>query len=58
MQRGSWAPLREGDRVSLVLSVAPLAEQYFIYHSGDPRVQVRDPLGIHWGCAGDAASTF
>ena len=28
--------LKEGDRVSLVLSVTPLVEQYFIFHKGDP----------------------
>ncbi|KAK9817719.1 hypothetical protein WJX72_001212 [[Myrmecia] bisecta] len=35
--KGGAAPLQDGDRVSLVLSVAPLVEQYFIYRSGDPR---------------------
>lgn len=29
--------LVEGDRISLVLSVAPLTEQYFIFRAGDPR---------------------
>jgi hypothetical protein len=28
--------IKDGDRVSLVLSVAPLVEQFFIYHEGDP----------------------
>ncbi|KAL4856875.1 hypothetical protein ACK3TF_002919 [Chlorella vulgaris] len=35
--RGSSRVLADGDRISLVLSVAPLAEQAFIYHRGDPR---------------------
>lgn len=30
-------PLVDGDRISLVLSVAPLVEQFFTYKSGDPR---------------------
>jgi hypothetical protein len=30
-------PLEDGDRISLVLSVAPLVEQYFIFRCGDPR---------------------
>jgi Zinc finger, C3HC4 type (RING finger) len=29
--------LNDGDRISLVLSVAPLAEQYFTYRCGNPR---------------------
>lgn len=37
--RWGEAPLQDGDRISLVLSVAPLAEQFFTFHSGDPRVQ-------------------
>mmetsp|Transcript_3337 Transcript_3337/g.7883 ORF Transcript_3337/g.7883 Transcript_3337/m.7883 type:complete len:821 (-) Transcript_3337:193-2655(-) len=28
--------LKDGDRISLVLSVTPLAEQFFIFHLGDP----------------------
>ena len=38
--------LKDGDRVSLVLSVAPLAEQYFVYHAGDPRCQVRGAVAL------------
>jgi hypothetical protein len=30
-------PLEDGDRISLVLSVAPLVEQYFMFRCGDPR---------------------
>lgn len=30
-------PLEDGDRISLVLSVAPLVEQYFVFRCGDPR---------------------
>lgn len=30
-------PLEDGDRISLVLSVAPLVEQYFLFRCGDPR---------------------
>ncbi len=37
LDRGETAPLTDGDRVSLVLSVAPLAEQYFTFRRGDPR---------------------
>ncbi|GAB4822418.1 hypothetical protein N2152v2_009464 [Parachlorella kessleri] len=37
--RSGGVELKDGDRVSLVLSVAPLAEQYFVYHAGDPRCQ-------------------
>lgn len=33
---GKRAVIKDGDRVSLVLSVAPLVEQFFIYHEGDP----------------------
>jgi hypothetical protein len=32
--RGAAAPLRDGDRLSLVLSVAPLTEQFFVFHAG------------------------
>jgi pSer/pThr/pTyr-binding forkhead associated (FHA) protein len=32
--RGCATPLADGDRVSLVLSVAPLAEQAFTFHAG------------------------
>ncbi len=28
--------LHEGDRISLVQSVSPLVEQYFLYHTGAP----------------------
>lgn len=31
---GESAPLRAGDRLSLVLSVAPLTEQFFTFHEG------------------------
>lgn len=37
MSRGEVARLSDGDRISLVLSVAPLLEQYFTFHAGDPR---------------------
>ncbi|KAL4447679.1 hypothetical protein ABPG75_004898 [Micractinium tetrahymenae] len=37
--RGRAEPLSDGDRISLVLSVAPLAEQAFIFQTGDPRLQ-------------------
>jgi FHA domain/RING-type zinc-finger len=36
LSRGEEARLSEGDRISLVLSVAPLAEQAFIFHLGHP----------------------
>ncbi|KAL4428663.1 hypothetical protein ABPG77_009769 [Micractinium sp. CCAP 211/92] len=36
--RGRAVPLADGDRISLVLSVAPLAEQAFIFRTGDPRL--------------------
>ncbi len=32
----SQAWLQDGDRVSLVLSVSPMAEQCFVYRQGDP----------------------
>ena len=35
---GAAVPLRDGDRLSLVLSVAPLMEQFFTFHQG-ARVQ-------------------
>ncbi|PRW60207.1 E3 ubiquitin- ligase CHFR isoform X4 [Chlorella sorokiniana] len=35
--QGCSAPLADGDRISLVLSVAPLAEQAWVFHAGDPR---------------------
>ncbi|CAD7704362.1 unnamed protein product [Ostreobium quekettii] len=35
--RGKSIPLKDGDRMSLVLSVAPLVEQYFMYHEGNPQ---------------------
>ena len=34
---GKSVHLNDGDRISLVLSVAPLVEQYFVYHEGNPR---------------------
>jgi hypothetical protein len=34
--KGLGTQLTEGDRVSLVLSVTPLIEQYFIFHAGGP----------------------
>jgi len=34
---GPAVPLEDGDRISLVLSVAPLVEQYFVFRCGDPR---------------------
>lgn len=34
--RGEEAPLSDGDRISLVISVAPLAEQAFLFHAGHP----------------------
>lgn len=34
LPRSAQAPLADGDRVSLVLSVAPLAEQAFIFRKG------------------------
>eukprot|EP00877_Chromochloris_zofingiensis_P000217 jgi/Chrzof1/10196/Cz04g32100.t1 len=37
MAKGERVALVEGDRISLVLSVAPLTEQYFIFRAGDPR---------------------
>lgn len=33
---GTRVTIKNGDRISLVLSVAPLVEQFFIYHEGDP----------------------
>ena len=33
--QGLGTPLQNGDRVSLVLSVTPLVEQYFIFHAGE-----------------------
>ncbi len=32
--RGRSLPLADGDRIALVLSVAPLAEQAWVYHAG------------------------
>ncbi|WIA29098.1 hypothetical protein OEZ86_011609 [Tetradesmus obliquus] len=37
LAKGESVPLVDGDRISLVLSVAPLVEQFFTYKSGDPR---------------------
>jgi hypothetical protein len=34
--KGDSVALAEGDRISLVLSVAPLAEQFFTFHSHTP----------------------
>lgn len=34
--KGRTAGLKHGDRISLVLSVAPLVEQYFTYWAGTP----------------------
>jgi hypothetical protein len=45
--RRETAPLADGDRVSLVLSVAPLAEQYFTFRRGDPR-DAEYPEGAEW----------
>ena len=36
LRRGEESPLVDGDKVSLVISVAPLAEQAFIFHAGHP----------------------
>ncbi len=33
--QGLGTPLNDGDRVSLVLSVTPLVEQYLIFHAGE-----------------------
>ncbi|GMH36421.1 hypothetical protein BSKO_04289 [Bryopsis sp. KO-2023] len=35
--KGKSLDIKHGDRISLVLSVAPLVEQYFIYWAGSPR---------------------
>lgn len=43
--QGVW--LEDGDRVSLVLSVSPLAEQYFIFKQGCP-----DAVLVEGSCAG------
>eukprot|EP00887_Chlorella_sp_A99_P003054 scaffold9.g3054.t1 len=37
--RARRAPLSDGDKVSLVLSVAPLAEQAWVFRRGDPRTK-------------------
>eukprot|EP00884_Botryococcus_braunii_P003133 jgi/Botrbrau1/12820/Bobra.20_1s0011.1 len=37
--------LKDGDRISLVQSVSPLVEQYFLYHEGDPRGMMQDIEG-------------
>lgn len=42
LHRGGEVTLRDGDRVALVLSVAPLAEVGYIFHSGAPPVPPRD----------------
>ena len=34
--KGESALLNDKDKISLVMSVAPMAEQYFIYHKGHP----------------------
>ena len=34
--KGESALLNDMDKISLVMSVAPMAEQYFIYHKGHP----------------------
>jgi len=34
---GPAVPLEDGDRVSMVPSVAPLVEQYFVFRCGDPQ---------------------
>ncbi|KAK9845291.1 hypothetical protein WJX81_002548 [Elliptochloris bilobata] len=36
---GAAVALRDGDRLSLVLSVAPLTEQFFTFHQGDLRLE-------------------
>lgn len=33
--RRQW--LAEGDRVSLVMSITPLSEQWFLFHAGAPQ---------------------
>ena len=33
LAKGDVVALQDGDRISLVLSVAPLAEQFFTFHS-------------------------
>jgi len=49
--QGLGTPLQDGDRVSLVLSVTPLIEQYFIFHTGEasplsflPVASAQDPI--------------
>ncbi|KAF6266719.1 hypothetical protein COO60DRAFT_10326 [Scenedesmus sp. NREL 46B-D3] len=37
LAKGESVSLVDGDRISLVLSVAPLVEQFFTFKSGDPR---------------------
>ena len=40
--QGCSVPLADGDRISLVLSVAPLAEQAWVFHTGDHDMIVWD----------------
>lgn len=42
LPRGGRAGLADGDRISLVLSVAPLYEQGFTFHAGPPAVGPSD----------------
>lgn len=47
--RGEEAPLTEGDRISLVLSVAPLSELAFIFHLGHPLATISEgPPSAQW----------
>mmetsp|Transcript_10088 Transcript_10088/g.28969 ORF Transcript_10088/g.28969 Transcript_10088/m.28969 type:complete len:837 (-) Transcript_10088:38-2548(-) len=45
---GEPVALKDGDRISLVLSVAPLIEQFFIYHSGDPSKKLDPEDSLEW----------
>lgn len=56
ISRGEEAPLIDGDRISLVLSVAPLSEQAFIFHLGHPLAALLEgPPPAQWigwkGCS-------
>lgn len=45
--QGLGTPLRDGDRISLVLSVTPLVEQYFVFHAGEKFFEVSRTSSLH-----------
>jgi hypothetical protein len=59
LSRGEEAVLADGDRISLVLSVAPLSEQAFIFHLGHPLAALLEgPPPTQWiGWKGNSLSS-